>query len=191
MNKFEIVVTGVGGQGILRLAEIIGRAAVIEGKNVRIGEVHGMAQRQGSVICTIRIGEKVHGPLIIEGSADLLVGLELIESLRASVFLSHNGAAVLNKYTLIPRSYQGESLNEKAILTHFEKICKKLFVIDAVNIAKQIGDIRTTNIVLLGKALGNRLLPLKEKSIEKSLEQTFSGKTLEMNLKALKAGLRS
>jgi len=78
MKKFEIVVTGVGGQGILRLAEIIGRAAVIEGKNVRIGE-------------------KVHGPLIIEGSADLLIGLELIESLRASVFLSHSGTAVLNK----------------------------------------------------------------------------------------------
>ena len=81
-SNTNILIAGVGGQGVLTLAEIIAKAALADNLNVRVGEIHGMAQRGGHVVCTVRIGDNVFGPIIDSGTADLVIGFEPLETLR-------------------------------------------------------------------------------------------------------------
>ena len=91
-DEFNIVLSGVGGQGTLLVAEVLGTAAIKEGLNVRVSEIHGMAQRGGAVVSTVRIGEKVQAPTVLEGQADVLVGFEPIETVRSLRFASEKTA---------------------------------------------------------------------------------------------------
>ncbi|MEM0320075.1 MAG: 2-oxoacid:acceptor oxidoreductase family protein, partial [Candidatus Nezhaarchaeales archaeon] len=102
MKQVNIVLSGIGGQGILTLASILGTAAVIEGYDVRVAEVHGMAQRGGAVVCHVKIGKIVNSPLVMEGSADVLLSLELSETIRALNFLKPRGVVVMSKSAFPP-----------------------------------------------------------------------------------------
>ena len=102
-NEYNIVVAGVGGQGVIFLSEILGEAALREGLDARIAEIHGMAQRGGSVTCHVRIGE-VHSPTVMEGSADLIIGFEQLEVLRMLKYANRETLVLLSKTTIVPPS---------------------------------------------------------------------------------------
>ena len=95
-DKVNIILTGVGGQGVLLMAELLGISALIEGLDVRVSEIHGMAQRGGSVLCHVRLGKKVYAPTIMEGAADIVVGLEPLETLRTIKYMSNKTLVLIN-----------------------------------------------------------------------------------------------
>ncbi|HOO76433.1 MAG TPA: indolepyruvate oxidoreductase subunit beta [bacterium] len=147
----SVVLVGVGGQGILLASEIAARAALNAGFLVKTNEVHGMAQRGGSVIAQVRYGREVFSPLIEEGTARVLGSLERIEGLRYRRYLSPDGLAVVNSRAMVPVTVsmgagvyppEAEALNRMSF--------PRLIYFDASAIAEELGNIRTANVVLLG-----------------------------------------
>jgi len=183
----SIVLAGVGGQGILLASEITAKAAMLAGFDVKTNEVHGMAQRGGSVIGQIRYGKKVHSPLVARGTAKVLVALEQIEALRFSDYLSPDGVAVVSSQAIIPVTVSsGIAKYPQNVRQMLEDVFKKFVFIDAMKIAIESGNIRTANTVLLG-AMSNHLdLPIDcwQKAIETAVEKKY----VELNKKAFAAG---
>jgi indolepyruvate ferredoxin oxidoreductase beta subunit len=191
MNEYNIVVVGVGGQGVLFISEILGDAAVGEGLNVRIAEIHGMAQRGGSVICNVRFGEKVYSPTIMEGSAHLFIGLEPIEVIRHLKFANPNTVIVLNTTPIIPSSTYLTGVEyplEKTLLDEISKTSKNLIPINATEIALKTKMVATQNIVLLGILIEANILPLKEESLINEIIRRVPEKYEDINLEALELG---
>ncbi|MEM0082889.1 MAG: indolepyruvate oxidoreductase subunit beta [Candidatus Nezhaarchaeales archaeon] len=194
MKQVNIVLSGIGGQGILTLASILGTAAVIEGYDVRVAEVHGMAQRGGSVVCFVKMGEKVSSPLVMEGSADMIISLELSETLRVLQYLKpKKGLVVMNSNALPPPismilGLQYPSL--EAVLEELKSIAEDVYAVNAYEIAKKIGSPQSTNMVMLGSAWATGRLALSEQSIVKALSKTFRGDAVKINQKAFEEGAK-
>ncbi len=185
--KKDIIISGVGGQGILTIAATIGTAALIEGLHLKQSEVHGMAQRGGDVQAHLRISSgPIASDLIPEGEADLIISVEPLESLRYFNMLNTDTGWLItsmNPYNNISNYPQLEE-----ILNAIWKL-PRYVTIDAEKVAKDQGSIKAANIVVLGAA--SPFLGLKYTSLEKALEKMFSRKGQDMvtlNLKALKAG---
>ncbi|MGB8225937.1 MAG: indolepyruvate oxidoreductase subunit beta [Sedimentisphaerales bacterium] len=183
----SIVLAGVGGQGILLASEITAKAAMLAGFDVKTNEVHGMAQRGGSVIGQIRYGKKVFSPLVAKGTAKVLVALEQIEALRFSDYLSPDGVAVVSSQAIIPVTVSsGIAKYPQNVRQMLEDVFKKFVFIDAAKIAVQSGNIRAANTVLLG-AMSNHLdLPID--CWQKAIETVVEKKYVELNKKAFAAG---
>ncbi|MCX5632136.1 MAG: indolepyruvate oxidoreductase subunit beta [Phycisphaerae bacterium] len=183
----SIVLAGVGGQGILLASEITAQAAMLAGFDVKTNEVHGMAQRGGSVIGQIRYGKKVYSPLVARGTAKVLVALEQIEALRFSDYLSPDGVAVVSSQAIIPVTVSsGIAKYPQNVRQMLEDVFKKFVFIDAVKIAIESGNIRTANTVLLG-AMSNHL-DLSIDCWQKAIETVVEKKYIELNKKAFAAG---
>ena len=185
--KKDIIISGVGGQGILTIAATIGTAALIEGLHLKQSEVHGMAQRGGDVQAHLRISsEPIASDLIPEGEADLIISVEPLESLRYVNMLNTDTGWLItsmNPYRNISNYPQLEE-----ILNAIWKL-PRYVTIDAEKVAKDQGSIKAANIVVLGAA--TPFLGLKYASLEQALEKMFSKKgpdIVTLNLKALKAG---
>ena len=194
MKRVDVVLSGVGGQGILTLAALMGTAAVIEGYDVRVSEVHGMAQRGGPVMCHVKIGERVNSPLVMEGSADMLMSLELSETARSLQYLKPKGVVVVNNNTLPPplsiiAGIPYPSLD--ALIEDAKRIAGALYVLHANEIAKALGSPPSANVVMLGAAWATGRLLLSKDSIFKAMARTFSGRTLEANKKAFEEGAKA
>lgn len=185
----DIIVCGVGGQGILTLTNILSAAAVMDDFNVRGAEVHGMAQRGGSVVTHIRIGE-CYSPLVMEGTADLLMGLEPMEALRNLIYLSRNGSAVVNLHPIIPpHLIRGGYPSIEQIKREIEANCRAFFF-DCLKLALKAGSHYAVNMVILGLAFGLKLLPLSEKSILNAVKVYIPRNFLDLNVNAFKLGVR-
>jgi indolepyruvate ferredoxin oxidoreductase beta subunit len=186
MMKNDIILSGVGGQGILSIAATIGSAAVANDLFLKQSEVHGMSQRGGDVQSHLRISDKpVFSDLIPYGRADLIISVEPMESLRYLPWLSHNGWLVTssNPFINIP---DYPSLDE--ILREIQKI-KNHIIVDADTIAKASGSARSGNMVILGAA--SPFIDMTFESLENAVRSLFERKgeqVVETNLKALKAG---
>jgi indolepyruvate ferredoxin oxidoreductase beta subunit len=184
--KTDIILAGVGGQGILSIAAVIGFAALKENLQVKQAEVHGMSQRGGAVQSHLRLSDEViHSDLIPEGQADLIVSVEPMESLRYISYLSKSGWLIANSnpFVNIP-DYPEINL----IHTEISKITKHILV-DTDGIAAQAGNKKASNIVLLGAASVH--IPIKEESFIAGIQQLFSKKgqeITEMNINAFLAG---
>ena len=184
--KTDIILAGVGGQGVLSIAAIIARAAVAEGLAVRQSEVHGMAQRGGAVLAHLRISDRpIASDLVPRGGADLIISMEPLESLRYASWLSPSGALVTaaDPFVNIP-DYPKPS----AVL---DAICAfPLFrIVGAAALAKEAGMARAVNMVMVGAA--SPFLPLKAEVLENTIAAMFAGKdrsTAETNRKAFKLG---
>jgi indolepyruvate ferredoxin oxidoreductase beta subunit len=190
MNEFNIVFTGVGGTGVLTAARILASAALSEGENVRMGEIHGMAQRGGAVNCTVRIGDNVHGPIIPTGKADLLLSVEPVEALRNVDRIMPSGTIIVGEYRITPTGVllgRAEYPDDEAILQDLAKFAK-VITFDAAKLAQESGGILTMNTVLIGAIVGLDLLPIKEKSIISAIEDILPSRYHEMNIIALKKG---
>ncbi|MEM0369880.1 MAG: indolepyruvate oxidoreductase subunit beta [Pyrobaculum sp.] len=143
----NIVIVGVGGQGVLTLAKWIGEAALVEGFDVRIAEVHGMSQRGGSVEVHVRYGSEIYSPIVEEGDADVVIALEALEALRGLRYVKHDGVLVINR-RLIPLPNVRLSLDE--VIKTIEKSGARYLVIPAFEIALKLGSPIYENSVTLG-----------------------------------------
>lgn len=191
MDEFNVLVAGVGGQGILLLSSVLGTAAVKKGLNVRVSELHGMAQRGGSVVCHVRIGEKVYAPTIMEGKANVILGLELLETLRSLKFASRETLILANNEKIVPPG----ALNRpnsyptlETILKHMSDFTSHVFLIDAIDLAKKAGNVLTRNTVMLGALAATGRLPLCLENLEATLKEVIRPTYIQTNLKALKLG---
>lgn len=190
MTDCNIILAGVGGQGVLLFAEILGDAAVQDGLNVRASEIHGMAQRGGAVISDVRIGEKALAPTILEGTADVIVGMEPMEALRSIRYASNKTLVLLNttaiKPSAIPQSAVYPPL--ESILEKIRLFTKSIFTIDATDIARSLGSVAVQNIVMLGALTATGKLPFKSETVKDSISAAVSTKYVEINLTAFEAG---
>ena len=184
--KTDIILSGVGGQGILSIAAVIGEAALKEGLYMKQAEVHGMSQRGGDVQSNLRLSdEPIASDLIPKGYADLIISLEPMESLRYLPYLKKEGWLVTNSrpFVNIPNYPEIEKVNAE-----LDKLPRKV-VLDVEEIAKEAGSVRAANIVMLGAA--TPFIGIEYDKIEAGIRQIFGRKgedIVNMNLKALKAG---
>jgi indolepyruvate ferredoxin oxidoreductase beta subunit len=187
LNVFNILISGVGGQGVLLTSKIIAEAALLAGLDVKQSEVHGMAQRGGSVLSQVRFGEQVFSPIVAEGEADLLIGFEPLETARYLHFLKDDGAVVYNTRTIgtIGVSTAAEKYPSDVHET-IKQRAKTVMPFDGTDLAVKAGDKRALNLVLLGAAL--KFLPIKESIVLDAIVNTVPKKVLEINQKAFAAG---
>jgi indolepyruvate ferredoxin oxidoreductase beta subunit len=187
IESFNIIVAGVGGQGNVLASRIIGDAAINEGHHVMIGETFGAGQRGGSVLSHVRLfKDKKYGPLIPEESADVVIGLEPFEALKcATEFLKSKGAIVTNEYPIMPSDRNYPTLDE--IFSSLNKISAKIYTLDSTEIAKNLGDVASSNIVMIGAAFASGLLPLEENHLKNAIKERLS-KSADINIKAFDNG---
>lgn len=185
----SIVLCGVGGMGILRASEIIAEVLLQKGFMVCQSEVHGMAQRGGSVVTYLRFGEEAYAPLLQRGEADFMIAFEEMEALRYIPYLKIGGAVLLNRFQFYP---PGTSASEypQDVLSLLEKAGFKLFTIPATEISLKLGDPRFTNTLLLGAF--SRVFPVQEEKLwEEAILKVFRGKKEEENLRAFREGRKA
>lgn len=189
-NTTSIVLAGVGGQGILLASSIIAKAAMIAGFEVKMNEVHGMAQRGGSVIAQIRYGKSVHSPLVEEGTAKVFASLEQIEAIRFAHYLSPDGLAVVSTQTIVPVTVSmGSGKYPQDVKQRLEKIFKNLIIVDAIGKANELGNIKVANVVVLGAISRGLDLPLEtwHEAIKSEVKEKFA----DLNIRAFEAGRNS
>jgi indolepyruvate ferredoxin oxidoreductase beta subunit len=191
-NTVNIAITGVGGQGVLTLAEILAKAAQQSGFNVRVGEIHGMAQRGGHVVCTVRVGENARGPIVDPGSAHLLVGFEPVETLREIQLVRQGGCILMNSHVQYPVAVsmgQAEYPDYKEIIKTMNKYTDKIIEFDALELATKAGSTRALNMIMLGAIIGTGLVPITQKVAIDVVRETFPKKFEKINITATKLGL--
>ena len=182
----DIMIVGVGGQGTLLTSRIIGKTALAAGYDVKISEVHGMAQRGGSVVTFVRYGEKVSEPIVEEGCADLLIAFEKLEAARYAHFLKKDGVLVVNDCKIDPMTVTiGVAEYPAAVLEELKRE-HTVYAIDGESIALALGNSKVLNSVVLGLAAKHMEFE-KERWIE-VLSATVPQKTIELNTKAFNAG---
>ncbi len=190
----NIVVTGVGGQGVLTVADLLARAALIDSQNVRVGEIHGMAQRGGHVVCTVRIGSAALGPIIDPGMADVLIGFEPAETLREINLIRENGYVVMNSHVICPVAVSMGTAQYPAIDTIRSAIsCFTPFLLelDAFDLANSVGSVTSVNIVMLGAAFASGRIPIKHESILNAIITSFPKEFEDINIRSFNAGFNA
>lgn len=176
------MVTGIGGQGLITILQIISEAAMIEGLDIKTSELHGLSQRGGSVEVYIRFGKKVYSPLIPQGKADLIMGLEAQESLKGLYFANSKTNFLVNK-NIVPVPLK-KSLTEKEISDNLKKVSKKIFFVSAKDICKEkLGTDVVAGIYLLSWAVFKKMIPLEPASILKAIKKIIPARHLELNIK--------
>jgi indolepyruvate ferredoxin oxidoreductase, beta subunit len=185
--KTDIILAGVGGQGILSIAAVIGKAALSQNLYIKQSEVHGMSQRGGAVMSHLRISSgTISSDLIPYGKADLIISVEPMESLRYLEYLSPNGWLVTNTK---PFENISNYPDYGKLINTIRDLPKRVFI-DADQIAHEIGSAKSSNMVMLGAAVP--YLQLLPETVEKAIHEIFSAKgeqIVEMNIKAMHAGL--
>ncbi len=187
-SKCDVVVVGVGGQGVILISEIIGRAALKSDLTVRGAETHGMAQRGGSVVNYIRVGCR-YSAMVSPGKADVLLALEPAEALRYAHFLSPEGTALVNTKPVMPVTVTTGVATYpqiEEIIEPLTRMCKEVKTIDATSLAAQAGHPQAANVVMLGAL--SKYLPIEREVLAEALEETVPPKFLEINKKALELG---
>ncbi|MFX1481906.1 MAG: indolepyruvate oxidoreductase subunit beta [Promethearchaeota archaeon] len=191
-NTINIAVTGVGGQGVLTLAEVVAKTALHSGLNVRVGEIHGMAQRGGHVVCTIRIGESARGPIIDPGSADILVGFEPLETLREISLVKKSGCVLMSSHVQYPVAVsmgQAEYPSHDEIIKRMKMFTDKIVEFDAMDLALKAGSSHALNMVMLGAIIGTGIIPISEEEAINVVKNAFPKKFEKTNVSATKSGL--
>ena len=186
MKELNVMVVGVGGQGTLLTSRIIGKTALKNGFDVKLSEVHGMAQRGGSVVTFVKIADKVYEPVVEEGKADILICFEKLEALRYAHFLRKDGKIIVNDCKINPMTVvTGQAEYPEQIL---ERLKEKhhLYVIDAVKLAKELGNAKVLNSVVLG--LSAKHIGFDKNDWLEIVKQTVPPKTIEINEKAFIEG---
>ncbi len=192
--KLDMVFSGIGGQGIVVLSDIFCEAALLDGFDVAKAEVHGMAQRGGSIVAYARIGDKVESPLIENGKADVILGFEMLETARVLPMLKKGGTVVVNmKY--IPPSCAVQDMveikNPDDLVGLMRKKALKVYEVDGVAIAEKVGNPIVVNTVLLGALSALQENPIKKGTLEKAICGRLKQKFHSINLQAFQLGRES
>ena len=185
----NIMIVGVGGQGTLLTSRIIGRAALAMGHDVKISEVHGMAQRGGSVVTFVRFGDKVYEPVVEEGQADIIVAFERLEALRYAHYLKKDGVLVVNDCRIDPMTVViGAKEYPEGIMERLQKE-HRVYTIDGKSIALEIGNSKVLNSVVLGLAAA--FIGFEKETWLETVATTVPQKTIEINKAAFLRGYES
>jgi len=181
----SVMFSGVGGQGIILATTVLAKAAMFEGFDVKVSEVHGMAQRGGSVVGSVRFGEKVYSPII--DKADLIISLEKLESARYLDLLNPEGFLFINDYEIYPVSIYLEDRDyPDDIIKKISNVTSRYKLVEATKIAMGLGEIRASNMVLIGSL--SLFLPISLESWMGSIKESVPGKALELNINAFEKG---
>ena len=187
MATKNIMIVGVGGQGTLLTSRILGGLAIAGGYDVKLSEVHGMAQRGGSVVTFVRYGEKVAEPIVEEGQADVLIAFEMLEALRYAHYLKKDGVIIINEQQIDPITVvTGMAKYPENIIENLEKEYK-VYRVNAMEEAIKLGNSKVFNVIVLGVAAKH--MDFSKEAWLKVIEKTVPPKTLEMNKKAFLLGL--
>lgn len=195
--SFNILLAGVGGQGLMLLSAVIGTACVASDIKVVTQEQHGLAQRSGSISAHVRIGE-VYSPLIPLGSADQIIAMEAMEALRYIEYLKPNGQIIMNTKLMHPvietsglvnrRRENLQYVNLEEIIEKLGNVTNNIITLNAHQLASEAGNPRTENIVLLGTASKTRGFPLSRNQLISAIEKIVPPRTVEANVTAFSLG---
>ena len=182
----NIMIVGVGGQGTLLASRILGNAVIAEGYDVKVSEVHGMSQRGGSVVTYVKFGDKVYSPIIDKGEADIILAFEMLEAYRALPYLKKDGIIIANNQMINPMpviigamEYPNDIEKKISGLVNLE-------CLDAAKLAKEAGNIKAVNVVLIG-VMAKKTNISYEKWVD-VIKNTVPAKLLDVNLKAFDLG---
>ena len=189
MNK-SCLLCGVGGQGVVLASKLIAFAAMEQGKFVRTTETIGMAQRGGSVVSHVRMGEEVHSPLIPMKSADLLLAFEPAEAVRCLPYLKEGGTVIVSSKAVKPvtDTLGGSHYEGVEMVDYLKRHVSNLVVFDGEEICRQAGSAKVLNVALLGAAAASGALDISIEEMEKAVSENVKEKFLELNKKALALG---
>ena len=195
-DPLNLIICGVGGQGNILLSGLIGSVLIKKGYQVTVGETFGAAQRGGAVFSSVRISPKrSYGPLIPEGKAHLVLGLEPLETMRIlQKYGNSETICITNTSPLFPigvLAAKEEYPNCDELKKTIRSLSKAVWFIDATNIALGLGAQIATNIVMVGALISSAQLPLSRKNIEEGMRDIFPSKRMELNLKALELGFNA
>ena len=183
----NVLLAGVGGQGILLASEIMSEALMLAGHDVKKAEVHGMAQRGGSVVSHVRYGKQVLSPTIADGTADVLFGFELLETCRYLSLLKKGGQVIVNNVRIAPPSVAlGQQEYPEDIPGMIRSRVDDVHVVNGMELAEQAGDMRTVNVVLIGAL--SLYLDLDKELWIKAIKAMVPERFLDLNLRAFELG---
>jgi indolepyruvate ferredoxin oxidoreductase beta subunit len=181
------MIVGVGGQGTLLASRILGNLLIDKGYDVKMSEVHGMAQRGGSVVTYVKYGKKVYSPIVSKGDADILLAFEQLEALRWFPYLKEAGELIVNTQKIDPMPVIiGSVKYPDSIIDHLEKNCKNILSVNALELAKKAGNVKAVNVVLIG--ILAKKTNIEKESWIKAIYKTVPEKFLDTNIKAFNLG---
>lgn len=187
MNNLSIMIVGVGGQGTLLTSRILGDVALNTGLDVKVSEVHGMSQRGGSVVTYVKMGEKVHSPVIEKNEADIMLCFEKLEALRWIDYAKKDATIIINNQRIDPMPVIiGKAEYPGAIIEKIRADYPNVIDVPALDIAKECGNIKAVNVVMIGVMARHSEIP-KEVWIN-AIEKTVKPQFVELNIKAFNAG---
>lgn len=192
-NNYSIYISGVGGQGIIKTSVIIGEAAMLEGYDVVMSEIHGMSQRGGSVSTELKIGN-FKSSIVEESKADLILAFEPIEVLRGLNKANKDTTLIFNTFPIVPSTLTqtGETYPEiDDIVKNLKDNFDSVYPIEGNGLAIDAGSILSLNMVLLGACVANDDFPLSKETVETAMKNNLSPKFHDMNLKAIESGYNS
>ncbi|MDO8635188.1 MAG: indolepyruvate oxidoreductase subunit beta [Dehalococcoidia bacterium] len=189
MKTINMLITGSGGQGVVLSSDMIGEVALAAGYDVKKTDIHGMAQRGGSVVSHVRIARQVFSPLSKEGEVDMLLGLEKLETARWGYFLKPGGIAIINDYALPPLSVTlglDTYPSDSEITGILKQATDRIYFIEGTKLASELGDVRTLNILILGCA--SVFMPIKVSTWKEVISERLPEKIRQINLAAFERG---
>lgn len=191
MDKVNILIVGVGGQGTLLASVLLGNLALNKGYDVKLSEVHGMAQRGGSVVTHVKIAkDHVNSPLIELGDADMIIAFEELEAYRWLPYLKKDGVMYVNTQQIMPMPVILKQADyPEHIIDTLEKRASSVKAFDALKIAEECGSVKAVNVVLLGAA--SKALPFDDKEWLEVIEKYVKPKFVELNKKAFAMGQKA
>jgi indolepyruvate ferredoxin oxidoreductase beta subunit len=198
-NKFDLVISGVGGQGTVMLSNVIGTACAKADLPARTGELHGLSQRSGTVYINMRIGGDDISPLIPYGEADCIVAQEAMEALRYIEYIKENGIVIVNTNVINPpievwtlsKEKRTDFVTFEAIKENLLKATPNVAPLDALKLAKEAGNPLTENVVFIGALSALKAFPLDAEVLKESVSEVVPKKALEVNLRAFDLGYKS
>ena len=186
MATRNIMIVGVGGQGTLLTSRILGGLAMEAGYDVKLSEVHGMAQRGGSVVTFVRYGENVFEPIVEEGQADVIIAFEKLEAMRYAHFLKENGALVVNDWRIDPMPVVIGAAEYPQNIIENLKENHKVYAVNATEEAKKLGNSRVFNLIVLGVAAQH--MDFTKEQWHNVIKNTVPPKTVDININAFEMG---
>lgn len=194
MKNFNLIVSGLGGQGVLTVAAVLGEAAMAAGHDVKVAELHGLAQRFGPLSTHIRFGDDIHSPLVGEGHADLILALERLEALHALPYAGSGTAVLINTRKSVPtvlylRKIQYPSVSE--VVAQVKGFSSRVFTVDGDSKVSGAGlPSVAANTYLMGISASSGLLPIGQRGIEDAMRLMLPEDSLDSNIKAFRLGMK-
>ena len=190
--SFNLIITGIGGQGVVSAGTIIAEAALRDGLKIRNSDATGLAQRGGSVHSEIKIGEDVKSTILHPGTADVILGFEPLEASRYAHLLKPDGIAIINSKPVLPVTVKNGMMKYPLIdelKNIFEERNLQNIWIDALEVCERLGNIRVLNSLMIGYLAARAKLPIKLETLKETIMSNVPKRTIELNLKAFDLGL--